>query len=70
MLLDGNHRAVALAAAHYPVRALLMVVKGPKTPFVFPDLIHETHGLDTPRNWRACVSAIEGHFGRPPERAD
>lgn len=51
MLLDGNHRAVALASLEDALHVLLLVVAGPREPLIFPDLIHETHRSDPSRQW-------------------
>jgi hypothetical protein len=40
LLLDGNHRAVALIAARVPFRALIVAVEGPVNPEILPDLAH------------------------------
>lgn len=63
MLLDGNHRAVALAGSPQPSQALLLVLAGPRDPLVFPDLVHEVHGADPPSVWRARIAEIDAKFG-------
>lgn len=65
MLLDGNHRAAALAALRDPLHVLLLVLTGPPDPMIFPDLIHETHRFDSPRHWRKLVAKIDQKFLRP-----
>ena len=43
-MLDGNHRAVAVAVARVPFRALIVAIDGPLDPGVLPDLAH-FHGV-------------------------
>jgi hypothetical protein len=40
LLLDGNHRAVALVVARLRFRALIVAVEGPVNPEMLPDLAH------------------------------
>lgn len=40
LLLDGNHRAVALVVAQIPFSVRLLIVRGPIEPTMLPDLKH------------------------------
>lgn len=63
MLLDGNHRAVAMVASGQRFHVLLMVLTGPMDPMIFPDLIHE-RGCDAsdPAGWAQLVTEIDRKF--------
>ena len=77
MLLDGNHRAVALAALGNPIHLLLLILEGPHEPLVFPDLIHEAEVSGPADKWLDKVAEIETKFygssdqsaGRPEKEA-
>lgn len=62
MLLDGNHRAVALASSGGAIHVLVVILTGPRDPLVFPDLIHEVHGASSRSTWSGLVSQIDGKF--------
>lgn len=65
MLLDGNHRAVALAASGAAIHVLLVVLRGPRDPLICPDLIHELHGTSDEYEWRSLVAQIDRKFAGP-----
>ena len=67
LLLDGNHRAVAMAALRDSIHVLLMVLVAPREPLLFPDLIHDIHRSTPPSLWLDQVAEIDAKF-RGPEQ--
>lgn len=61
LLLDGNHRCVALYRSDMPVRILLAIASGSADEYLLPDLLHNV-GISDSTRWAHAVSLIESHF--------
>ncbi len=63
IILDGNHRAVALLMSGAPIALFVAVAQGLDDARVFPDLLHERADRLTATEWGSEVRVLRRHFG-------